>query len=296
MYDARKYKGGGSLKDGMAFGLFVLLAAAVSFLAAFKGPDIFNTSNNGANRVIVANAEGQLSLPDIDAKRLDAALREYDADLHVAVTTRLAASSAVTLDDMAERIFEEIQDEMVDGRDDFARMPLRYLNEVIDLSRGRLRKAVSRRDPWCAASAYKDFLGTTDPEELRLIGDRMAPDMASANTAIGQYLVDVSAILLEGATAARRSPTELGPVTDQDEAALQGLVMSLITDEQLMPVMIAAQQGTLETSLDTLNICSLGLTVVTAIRTLPEETKGRVWAGAVRGDFNPAAVQQGRSF
>ncbi|MEO0884004.1 MAG: hypothetical protein AAFY34_14920 [Pseudomonadota bacterium] len=292
MYDARKYKGGGSLKDGMAFGLFVMLAALVSFLVAFKVPDLFaSASADPAARVIDANASGELTFPDIDASRLDAALRRYDVDLHAAATARLASATDTTLDGMGDLLVDELAVALAADQELFARMPIRYLNEVINLSRDRLYKAERRKNPWCKGSSYGDFMGVTDPSQLSLIGDRMRQDMADANAALAQYVVDAGAILLEGAVAARRSPTQLGPVTDQDNAALQGMVVSLVTDEQVMPLMLAAQQGDADGALEQLNICSLGVTAITAVRTLPEETKGRVWGQIMRGEFNPATLQ-----
>ncbi|MEM6411913.1 MAG: hypothetical protein AAF683_10310 [Pseudomonadota bacterium] len=291
MYDARKHTGGGSLKDGMAFGLFVMLAALVSFMLAFNAPNLFAASANDSLRVVQSNADGKLSLPDIDTDRLDTALRNYDPALHAAATARLASVSSTTIEDMGEALVAELGLSLADGQEDFARMPIRYLNEVIGLSRDRLSRAERRRNPWCAGSSYRAFIGDATPAEMSLASDRMSKDMARSNVALAQYFADVSAILLEGAAAARQSPTQLGPVTDQDEAALQGVVMSLITDEQVMPLMLAAQSGDIDGALDTLNICSLGATVVTAIRTLPEETKGRVWNQMMMGEFNPTTLQ-----
>ncbi|MEO1406858.1 MAG: hypothetical protein AAFV54_10260 [Pseudomonadota bacterium] len=290
MYDARKYSGGGSLKDGMAFGLFVMLAALVSFLLAYNAPEMFGDSGDQSAKILEANTNGRLTLPDIDTKRLDAALKAYDADLHSTTTAKLASMTDVSIEAMGETIVTEIGLAVATDQESFARMPIRHLNEVITLSRDRLRRAVSRRNPWCAGSAYKDIMGAGTQAELTLVSDRMSRDIAGANAALAQYFADVGAIFLEGAVAARRSPTQLGPVTEQDEAALQGMVMSLVTDEQLIPVMVAAQQGDVDETLDKLNVCSLGVTVVTAVRTLPEETKGRVWSGMMLGEFNPSTI------
>lgn len=291
MYDARKYSGGGSLKDGMAFGLFVVLAALVSFLAAFNMPGILPSSADQTAEIIDANANGKLTLPDVDASRLDAALRKFDADLHAKATARMATVTDTTLEAMGEAFFEEVGAGLATKRSDFANMPIRYLNQVINLSRDRLSRAEKSKNAWCSGSSYKDFMGITDPAQLAFVSGQMSEKMASTNIALSQYVVDASAILLEGATAARRSPTQLGPVSDQDEAALQGLILSLVTDQQVMPLMLAAQQGNLDSSLDSLNICSLGVTAITAVRTLPEETKGRVWKEIMLGDFDPAAIQ-----
>jgi hypothetical protein len=64
---------------------------------------------------------------------------------------------------------------------------------------------------------------------------------------------------------------------------MQGLVMSMVSDPQVMPLIMQAQAGASpESVLAKLNICELGATAMLAIKTLPQDTKGRVWAEAIR--------------
>ncbi|MEM9669922.1 MAG: hypothetical protein AAF950_13430 [Pseudomonadota bacterium] len=289
MYDARK-NNGGSLKDGMAFGLFVLLAAAVSFLAAFSGPDVLGEATDPSAQIIEANANGRLTLPDIETRALNAALQSFNADLHRATTARLAGLQDVTLGNMGSEVLIEVGRSIREDGDAFKRMPLRYLNEVVTLSRIRLRKAASRRDPWCAGSSYRRFIQEPSAQAWVVRSDVIGREVVTSNPALVQYFADVGTILLDGAKDGQRNPTRLGPVTEQDIAALEGLGLSLLTDPQILSLTQAYQAGEIDPALDTLNVCFVGGAVLTAIHTLPEETKGRVWAQIVSGEFDPAII------
>ena len=67
-----------------------------------------------------------------------------------------------------------------------------------------------------------------------------------------------------------------------DKAAMQGVLMSMASDPQVMPLLMAAQTGTDSGELvASLNVCDLGATAVSAIKTLPQPTKGRAFADLV---------------
>ena len=82
---------------------------------------------------------------------------------------------------------------------------------------------------------------------------------------------------------AREHPVTRGEMTRADEAALQGMVMSIMADPDVLPIIVSLQSGEdAKKALKGVNVCNLGATAVTAAKTLPQETKGRLLAEGAR--------------
>ena len=293
MYDAR----GGSNGTGnnLGFALIVIAVVVGAFVAAFKGPDLLGGgSNSGASSVLSANASGELKLPGLDTDRLDAALLAYDPALHASVTRQLSGTNLAGLERVSEDIAREISVHIARDRATFAQMDMRYVDEIVNMTRDGLRSASRGKNRWCQGSSYAEFTNITSEAEITRLGNRLGRELGLANPAVAQYSLNVASILLEGGVDARHNPVRYDAMTPQDEAALQGAMFSLIADPQIMQLMMAGQTGRdPEEVLASIDVCSLANSLVSAARTLPEDTKGRLWAASIRGNGNFADLGSG---
>jgi hypothetical protein len=86
--------------------------------------------------------------------------------------------------------------------------------------------------------------------------------------------------LVDLAAAGRNAPAIDTTLTAKDEQALQSVFMSIMMDERVMKLMQTAMSGDpSQVNLDSsLNVCELGRTVIGKLKTLPSDTKDRLWA------------------
>ena len=172
--------------------------------------------------------------------------------------------------------------------DDLAKADTRHLDAWLDMTRDSLRQASRRNNEWCAGSRYA---GLSDMKGASTAA--ISQELSGLEDELNGYVFATMSHFLTAIEDARDHPVSRGPVTPRDEAALQGVMMSMISDPQVLPIIMAAQSNDdPEQVLKSINVCDLAATAVTAVKTLPQDTKGRVFAEAVRkarfdkGDLN----------
>jgi hypothetical protein len=77
------------------------------------------------------------------------------------------------------------------------------------------------------------------------------------------------------------------------------MFVSLMADPDVMPLMASLQPGAdPKQALKGVNVCNLAATAVSAVKTLPQDTKGRLMAEAMRNmeQNGPAAFTTGLGF
>ena len=124
-----------------------------------------------------------------------------------------------------------------------------------------------------------------------------ASDLADLGSELTDYSFASISIALLAIEDAQTRPVKHGNLTSRDEAALQGVAMSLMSDPQIMPLLMASgPEGPSKSALASLDMCQLGATAVTALKTLPQGTKGRAFAEMVRSaDFSGGDLSQLKS-
>jgi hypothetical protein len=112
----------------------------------------------------------------------------------------------------------------------------------------------------------------SDPEKIMALS---AYDSEATKFSMGAYLM-----LVNLAAEGRNAPAIDTTPTAKDEQALQSVFLSIMMDERVMKLMQAASAGDASAaSLEsTLNVCELGDTVIAKLKSLPPDTKARVWA------------------
>ena len=221
------------------------------------------------------------------AKTYFATLSRVDPGASSSLTRRLAKVSGKPLAEQSEVVFEHAADLLKDHAADLARADVRHLDDILVMTRDRLRSASHSGSSWCQGARFADLDQTSFAD--RAVLNR---ELKMLEEPLRDYGLELVTHLLVAIEDARSNPVSRGALTQTDKAAMQGVMMSMLSDPQVMPLLMAAQTGGDAQKLVTsLNVCDLGATAVTAIKTLPQDTKGRAFADLVRqmelggGDF-----------
>jgi hypothetical protein len=221
------------------------------------------------------------------AKTYFATLSRVDPGASSSLTRRLAKVSGKPLAEQSEVVFEHAADLLKDHAADLARADVHHLDNILVMTRGHLRSASHSGSSWCQGARFADL-------DKASFADRavLNRELKMLEEPLRDYGLELVTHLLVAIEDARSNPVSHGPLTQTDKAAMQGVMMSMLSDPQVMPLLMAAQTGADTQKLVTsLNVCDLGATAATAIKTLPQDTKGRAFADLVRqmelggGDF-----------
>ncbi len=277
MYDARSNKS--SSGGNVGFALIAIGVIAAVFIAVLLmpssngkagGPKALAASVDTSSQTLEAVFEGRA------AKTYLAALGKVDPgavnELERRVQKRRASDVPILI------LNEHISDVMAAHADTLAQANAKHLDGMLVLTRDRLRDASRSRSKWCEGSHYAAMTEMSEPEMMAFV-----EEMTTLNEPVQDFILRMNTLMLEAILDARENPVRHGALNASDEAAMQGLVMSMVSDPQVMPLIMQTQAGASpESVLAKLNICELGATAMLAIKTLPQDTKGRVWAEAIR--------------
>lgn len=212
------------------------------------------------------------------AKAYFKALRRFDPEARAQLDSALVNASAAPADRKAEIVLAHALSLLDRHGEALAHADTRHVDNLLDLTRARLKKAARKESPWCDGARYSSL-----SQSNLAGGDAMAAELRELETPLRDYTFEAMTRLLVAAADGKRRPVEHGEMTPLDEAAVQGVMMSIISDPQIMPLLLATQTGKdPEDALAEINVCDLGATAVVAIKTLPQDTKGRVFAALVR--------------
>ena len=282
-FDARggkKSSGGNTL----VFGAITLTVVAGAFLAVLNLP-----KPDPGNPLSIAQADGAAVTTEAQyaafsgksARNFLITLGRVDPDAYASLDRRLARADPY---DHTQIAMEAAGAVLARHKSKLAQADTRHVDKWLDMTRTQLRNASKSRHRWCAGSRYQDF------DTISGLSGQMAAasDLADLGAELSDYTFDTISFALVAIEDARAAPVKHGPLTHQDEAALQGVAMSLMSDPQIMPLILASgPNGPPESALASLDMCQLGVTAVTALKTLPQGTKGRAFAEIIRSaDFD----------
>jgi|AntAceMinimDraft_11_1070367.scaffolds.fasta_scaffold60371_2 hypothetical protein len=281
-FDAR----GGKPPARRSNAVFAVTTIAVMSGAFFLALNFPGTSRPGAagqeaKTIIAAADAGPARVPagltSRPAKTYFETLARIDPGASASLDKRLAKANRRPLAEQAEIVFDHAAGLLKDHAADLARADTRHLDRILVMTRDRLKSASRSGNTWCLGSRYADL----DPSVL---GDKAAlnQELKMLEEPLRDYGFELVTHLLVAIEDAEAHPVDRGAVTQADKAAMQGVVMSMVSDPQVMPLLMAAQAGADSRDLvSSLNACDLGATAVSALKTLPQDTKGRVFADLV---------------
>ena len=281
-FDARgsqKSSGGNTL----VFGAITLTVVAGAFFAVLNLPRS-DTGSAPLNTASAANTATEIQYPELSGKSAQAflaALSRVDPEARRSLDRRLEKADP---HDHTRIALEEAGDVLARNKSLLAKANMRHFDTWLDMTRKQLRSASRSKHRWCAGSRYQ-ALDSVSGFSSQMAAAADLSDLASDLTGYTLESLSLALIAIEDAGA---NPVQHGKITSRDEAALQGVAMSLMSDPQIMPILLASGSGgPSESALASLDVCDLGVTAVTALKTLPQGTKGRLFAEMVRSaDFD----------
>ncbi len=279
MYDARNNKG--SVDSNAGFAVIAILVVAAAFFLALKLP----FGSNGSVQAATGAGSGMVSgtghleatFKSRSAKAYLTALKEVDPATYGQLETQIARAGGSRAKQM-QTLIESSTDVFKANADVLVKADSRHFDAILMLTRDGLRQASRSRSKWCRGSQYTALEGMS-PLAAQQFGQQIM-DLAEP---MQDFALQTNTLLLEAVRDARLRPVNHGELNRADKAAMQGLMMSVISDPQIMPLMMQAQTGAdPKDLLAKVNVCEVGITAVLALKTLPQGTKGRLWAEAVR--------------
>ena len=226
----------------------------------------------------IAAAVPMPRLPGEAAEVYFVALGRIDTDAQSALSRRIGKAGKLDDHDLADLVLEHASDVLKAHAGELAMADTRHLDDLLDLARDRLRAASRKRSKWCEASRYADLrdIEFSDPEQLQR-------EMSEFEAPMRDFAFEALTGLMAAVEDARVNPVTRGALTRADQAALQGMVMSIMADPDVMPLIISLKtDADARQALKGVNACDLAATAVIAAKTLPQDTKGRLLAEAMK--------------
>ncbi len=300
MYDARGGKPRGS-DSTVLFGVLTIVVVAAAFFGVLFWP---TGSGESVTRTIVAENEAGAPnhavltmLKDKRTARYIAALERIDPstskDLN-ADAARLIARGG-SKDDMAKLLQATWRNDTADNYQRYlARVDVKHINALLDFTQDALGDLSSKRSKWCKAATYENLASKPGTELLDSLINGF-----EYKSALYNFSMEGNAILFEAIADAKENPKHHGRMTSSDEAAIQGLAMKLMLNPEIMKLskMSSMSSSGQSDAFRKVNICKLALVAVDAFDSLPNDTKGRLWAEGMRqakgGDLQRAMGQMG---
>ena len=272
----------------LLFAGLVALVVCVVFLIAFKGADLLDGATPGNTPVASSNTADALhqAFSDEASRAYFAALSVADPRSYSELERRIARQSGAPTDDLRMSVIEHSESFFRRNAGVLARADVRHVDAMILNARAGLRQAIRANSRFCRGSTYA-ALSEMSEQEVR----RMLEGVIDYGWNIG-----FQTLLAEAVMDAKQNPVDHGEMTRRDETALQGVMMSLMADPQIMPLIMSSNgNASPEEILARLDICELGDSVLVAVKTLPQETKARAWAMMMKegGRSNPFSSVQG---
>lgn len=281
-FDARKgSSSAGTGNQNMLFAGVTLAVVCGAFFAVLALPTKSNGSARLANapgaQVAAVNTAAMPRLPGEQAEAYFVALGRVDAEAQAKLSARITKAGRIDDGALAELVMEHAGEVLKAHASELALADTKHVDHLLDLARDRLRSASRKRSKWCEASRYAELqqMEFQSPAQLKR-------ELAEVEAPMREFAFEALTGLMVAVEDARVNPVQRGELTRKDEAALQGMMMSLMTDPDVMPLMISLQSGAdAEKALKGVNICELAATAVAAAKTLPQDTKGRILAEAM---------------
>lgn len=282
-FDARGGKPPASRNNAL-FAVAVVAVVGGAFMLALKFPVAPKSSPaDTGSRTIAATvqaptAQAPSGWTSEAAQTYFATLSRVDPGASSALNKRLAKISGKPRVEQSEIVFAHAADVLKDHAADLARADTRHLDDILVMTRDRLRSASHSGSPWCQGARFADLDQTSFADKAAL-----NRELKTLEEPLRDYGLALVSHLLVAVEDARSNPVSRDALTQTDKAAMQGVMMSMLSDPQVMPLLMAAQTGEdADKLVKSLNVCDLGATAVTAIKTLPQDTKGRAFADLVR--------------
>lgn len=287
MYDARpkidRLGQGGRLALACLSGCAII--AILGMLVLWPSPKHTKAVPAAQHQLNLVKAETgsilQTALNGFDISGFERALTRFDQDAYHRLEGKLQHTQnrtqalSVVTSQMKELFAEEAHL--------LERIDTEAIDSMLTLTQAHLKAASQAGNPYCEARHYMAL--TAAPNHRHAL-NQLADTLPIRVPEASQYGFALMTILLDAANEARRAPIIHGQLTHVNRETVQLLIDSLSSDPQIAPLLQPRAQtpgSAIDQDLAPNDICATGAFVIMASKTLPQATKGRLWADFVRG-------------
>lgn len=295
MYDARNssnFEG----QSGLIFGIITIAVVVTAFFGVLLMPGGDKesagllTAQNEAENVILTK------LDDRHTKRYVMALSRISPEAAEQLNQDAAEALAdgASKNDLARLVQATFNEDISGVMGDLAKVDVRHINEMIGFTKDSLQGLSSSRSKWCKVSTY-ERMQSQPPEELfDLVLNGM--DYTSP---LYRFGVQGNAIVFEAVADARDNPVRHGRMTREDKKALEGLALKMMMNPEIQKLARVQSMSPLQKQqvISNTDACKLAIAAIDVVDSLPDGTKGRMWAEGFRqfdrGELSRAMSQFG---
>jgi len=275
MYDARGGSSGSS-DSNTVFAIAIVGVIVAAFAVVLMWP---SSSSDKSIIPQVAEKSEQVeihaSFTGKEERAVIAAISDIDPDAYQRIETRLASGNINTAK-RDEIVLQEFSTIVMANIDVIGNADVKHFDAILSDVRTSLQKASRSGSKLCKGSTYAKFESMQQSQVTKFMQKELMN-----NDGVRKFGLQTTHRVLEAISDARANPVQHGAMDASDDSAIQGLVMSLVTQPEIMSLAMAANTGAgAEDALEKTNICQLSVAALKAVDTLPDRTKGRVWAAA----------------
>lgn len=281
MYDARGSQSGGS-NSNLMFGLITIAVIGIAFFGILLMP-----SGNKSAPVQLSETSAQDSetliagLDDPTTQRFLNALNVVSPEFMTDMQTqaRKAIARGDSRDDVTQMVMQAYVEELPRLTKYIAKADVAHFDKMLNHTKGGLRQMQSGNGKWCKGATYEKF-ATMRPAQLQAMMQR---EFAYGSDGY-KWAIGFNALMLEAAADGKANPQTYGAMTSRDEAAMQGVMIKMIADPQVLKLMQlqGASKAEMARATKNLDFCGLGISAINALGGLPKDTRGRMWGEMFR--------------
>lgn len=288
MYDARGPQTGNN--SNLIFGAAIIAVIAIAFFGILMMPS--GSKSNAPVPMAAVSNTGSLSvlgaLDDPSTVKFVSTLKRVAPDAANRLDSEIsdAVKRGADQKEVVNLVLQVIQDDMPAVMKHVAKSDVKHFDKMVLHMKTGLQKMQGGGEKWCKGATYEKFADQNPVQVQRMI------EREFGYGSVGyEWSMDLSTLILEAAEDGRTNPQSYGKLTARDEQALQGLMFKMIGDPQVMKLMTmqGASKAEMAKASRNINFCALGVTALSAVNGLPQETRGRLWAEGLRqagsGDF-----------
>jgi len=297
MYDARQNSF--MADSNLLFGIATIVVVGGCFFGVLFMPGLFGGGKSDGALPPVAEiqspADQAMANPEAlntrmaseDEQRFLKSLLAVAPDRYVSLQ-RSFSDDGLSRDEEINAVQEAAFGAIVDNANMLSFASSQMINTMIDGLVVDLRRAQQSGTEFCKGSAYGDLAGQPTNVVTNWAGSQGLDNEVFFPTA-----VRVQADLLDMIRQAQATPARHGAFTRSDEAELQQAMFSVMSDPSVVRVMMAGDDQ--EAALAQLNLCSVGVSALGALRELPDNVKGRAWSAMIRHPKTKQAIRNAQS-
>lgn len=277
MYDARGRTGanGGSGGSELWFGVGLVAVVLLSFLAVWKGPDLL--SGRGGRGADPERARLAAVFPDERMQDVIIGMKNLDPAGYADFAYGLDRGDSP--DAMQSSFTEWSELFYINNMTTLAGMDMKYLDEVLDVMIDATQDLSDARSSWCQGGTFIR-MQTQSPAALERQMDALMATSNRPGTPLYDFNVEMNLIMVKAIDQSRRKPKRYGEMGTGDMITLASAFKAL----QKAPELRALQNRNASASdLANVDMCKLGRRFLKVFRSLPKDTKGRLWHTALSG-------------